>query len=71
MPGMSELLIIMFIGVVGLGFWIYALVDVVKNEPAEGNDRLIWILVVALAGWIGATVYWVVRRPQRRALIGR
>jgi len=53
------------------GFWIYALVDCVKNEPETGNERLVWILVIALAGWIGALVYWFVRRPQRTHLLGR
>jgi hypothetical protein len=74
MPGMGELMILMFMLVIGVGgtvFWIIALVDVIKNEPEGGNERLLWILVVALAHWIGAIVYWFVRRPQRIALIGR
>jgi nitric oxide reductase large subunit len=54
-----------------MGFWIYALVDCVKHEPETGNERLVWILVIALAGWIGALVYWFVRRPQRTRLLGR
>ena len=67
MPGLGELMVIMMIVVVLplTGFWIYALVDCVKNEPETGNERLVWILVIALAGWIGALVYWFVRRPQR------
>lgn len=70
MIGFGELLFILFIG---LGFWIYALVDVIKNEPenSPGNERLVWILVVALGGAIGGLVYWFARRPGRIARLGR
>ena len=59
MPGMAELMVIMVIlviGVGGLGFWIWTLIDCVRNEPQQGNDRMVWILVIALVGWIGALV---------------
>ena len=75
MPGFGEMIVmlLMLLVVGGIGVWIYVLVDVVKNEPENppGNERLLWILVVALLGWIGATVYWFARRPRRRARYGR
>ncbi len=52
-------------------FWIWALVDCVQNEPDAGNDKLVWVLVIVLAGWIGALIYVFVRRPQRRAPLVR
>lgn len=51
--------------------WVWALVDCVKYEPSEGNDKLVWVLVIALAGWIGALIYLLVRRPQRLAALGQ
>ena len=51
--------------IVGFALWIWMLVDCIKNEPSEGNDKLIWILVIVLVGWIGALVYLLIRRPQR------
>ena len=59
---------------VGIGlliFWIWTLVDCATNEPAEGNDKLVWLLVIILLGWIGALVYLLARRPTRRATFGR
>jgi hypothetical protein len=41
------------------------IIDCATNEPAEGNDKLIWILVIVLTNWIGALIYYFVRRPQR------
>lgn len=54
-------------------FWIWMLVDCVQNEPSEAgkNDKLIWILVIIFTGWIGALIYLLVRRPQRKALYGK
>ena len=59
---------------VGIGlliFWIWMLVDCATNEPAEGNDKLVWLLVIILLAWIGALVYLLARRPTRRATFGR
>lgn len=52
------------LGCVALVFWIYALIDVIKREFPGENEKLIWILVVALAGWIGALIYWFVGRQK-------
>lgn len=54
-----------------LAIWIWALVDLVKNEPAEGNDKVVWVLVVVLAGIVGALIYLLVRRPERKRKFGR
>ena len=66
----------MVIGLIGffflaLAFWIWMLVDCICNEPDEGNDRLVWVIVIALAGGIGAVIYLIARRPARKKLYGR
>jgi len=45
-------------------FWVIAIIDVVKREFPGENDKLVWILVVILAGWIGALIYWFVGRQK-------
>lgn len=62
------LLIVATAGLTGLllfGFWVWALVDAITNEPSEGNDKLIWVLVIIFTGFIGALIYFFLRRPQR------
>jgi len=74
MPGVFELMIIMGMLVFAFGafvLWLWALIDCIKNEPAEGNDRIIWVVVIAVTHWIGALIYVIVRRPQRQATLGR
>lgn len=51
--------------------WIWALIDAITHEPSLGNDKLIWILVVVLLGWVGALIYYFVRRPERIRKYGR
>ena len=54
--------LMMLISIGGLVFWIVALVDCVRVPDhvyrMAGNEKTTWVLVVALAGWIGGLVYW-------------
>ena len=52
-------------------FWVWMLVDCIKNEPSEGNDKIIWILVIVLLGVLGGAIYYFVRRPQRMRQVGK
>jgi len=54
-----------------VAFWIWMIVDCATKEPSEGNDKIIWILVIILASWIGALIYYFVRRPERIRLHGK
>jgi drug/metabolite transporter (DMT)-like permease len=71
MPGMGELVVIMMILVILplFGVWIWMVVDVASKE--RGQDQVVWLLVVIFAGFIGALIYLIVRRPKRIATLGR
>ncbi len=51
--------------------WIWVLIDCIKNESTEGNERIVWVVVIAVTHWIGALIYLIARRPQRKALLGK
>ena len=71
--GIFSILLLLVVGVValvGLAFWIWMLVDCATKESGQGNDKIIWILVIVLTGWLGALIYFFVRRPQRRRELG-
>ena len=62
------------VGVVGVLltiFWIWMLVDCATKEPGEGNDKIIWILVLIFTHFLGALIYYFVRRPERIRLHGK
>jgi len=45
-------------------FWIFMIVDVAKRKFPNENDKIVWILVIVLAGWIGAIIYYfVIKSP--------
>jgi hypothetical protein len=50
--------------------WIWTLLDCIKYESTEGNERIVWVVVIAATHWIGALIYLIVRRPQRKSILG-
>lgn len=55
--------LLMFVFIIGvMALWVWMLVDVVRREFKDDNTRLVWVLVVILAGWVGAAVYYFVGR---------
>jgi hypothetical protein len=56
--------IIGLLGLAGFGFWVWMLVDCLTNVRSDGNDKLLWVLVILFANWVGALVYFFVQRPK-------
>jgi prolipoprotein diacylglyceryltransferase len=54
----------------GCAFWIWMIVDCATKEPNDGNDKLVWIVIIVFTQIIGALIYYFVRRPQRIAQLG-
>lgn len=65
------ILIFLFI-IAMIAFWIYMLVDAIKREYKQPNDKLLWVLIVLLAGFLGAIIYYfVVKREGKKSAIKR
>jgi len=64
---------ILFSGIAILAaiFWLWMLIDCLTNEPSEGNDKIIWVLVIIFTHWLGALIYFFARRPQRQQQFGK
>ncbi|WP_445475235.1 PLDc N-terminal domain-containing protein [Methanococcoides methylutens] len=63
---------IMFLMFAGLAvastlFWFWMLIDCVMNEPSQGNDKLIWVIIIVFTQLLGALIYFFFRRPKRIA----
>jgi len=60
-------LILALLGVALLAFWIWALVDCVQvpdDSIFQSGTKLIWVLIIVLASWIGAILYLAIGRPK-------
>jgi len=53
-----------------IAFWIWMLIDCATKESSQGNDKVIWILVIIFTHWLGALIYFLVRRPERKRQLG-
>ncbi|WP_298867809.1 PLDc N-terminal domain-containing protein [uncultured Gimesia sp.] len=62
--GLLFLLISAVFSILCFVFWVWMLIDCLKNEPSTGNDKIIWALVMLFTG-IGALLYYFIRRPER------
>tara|TARA_R110002095_G_scaffold215335_2_gene209283 strand:+ start:2138 stop:2377 length:240 start_codon:yes stop_codon:yes gene_type:complete len=74
MFGILELLFVLLsvvIGVLATVFWVWMLIDCLKNEPSMGNDKIIWALVIVFLSYLGAILYYLVRRPERMKQTGQ
>jgi hypothetical protein len=69
--GFLMMLVFAAIGIGAMVLWVWAIVDCATKEPSEGNDKIIWILVIVFANWIGAILYYAIRRPERIRKYGR
>lgn len=58
------LLGVLLLGVLPTVLWIWALVDVARREFRQQNDKVIWVLVICLGGFIGAIVYFAFGRQM-------
>jgi len=66
--GMEILFLLFFLplGLLSMAFWIWMLVDAAQNKGLDQNERVVWIVVVALLHLLGAIIYFFVGRPKRR-----
>lgn len=46
-------------------FWLWMFVECLTKEPSEGNDKLIWALVIFFGNFLGALLYLLLRRNER------
>ncbi len=60
------LLSLLPLGLLGTVFWIWMLVDAARNRGLDQNERLVWIVVVAVLHLLGAIIYFFAGRPKRK-----
>jgi len=58
--GLFELFILVFL----IGLPLIALIDILKSD-IETNNKLLWVLVVLLAPFLGAILYYYIGRKQK------
>ena len=56
------------VGLLAFAFWIWMILDCAKHET-EGSTKIVWLLIIVLAGVVGAPLYFFIRKTPRRRLV--
>ncbi len=64
LPGSVETLVILAL-LLGIVFWVWMLVHCATNQSLKGKEKTVWVVIIALTTWLGALLYFFIRRPQR------
>ena len=54
------------LGLLSFVFWIWMLIDSIKNENISSNEKVAWVLAIVLTHWLGALIYFFAGRPRRK-----
>jgi hypothetical protein len=65
--GLFFMLMIFALVVLAFVFWIWMLVDCIKNTRLTDNERIVWVLVIVFVHAIGALIYFLAGRDKSTA----
>jgi len=60
------MLIAVIILILLLAFWIWMIVDCAKRNFKNNTEKIIWIVIIGIIGWMGALVYYIVIRTSNK-----
>ena len=58
------LLVFVVLAILPTIFWIAEIVDVLRRDFYEPNNKVVWVLVVILLHFVGAAIYYFVGKSQ-------
>jgi len=61
--GMTFFMVMIFLTIfISLFSFIYFIIHAAKNPnlDSENNMRVVWILIIALVGYVGSFIYWLI-----------
>ncbi|MBI4994969.1 PLDc N-terminal domain-containing protein [Candidatus Peregrinibacteria bacterium] len=50
------------IGIFGFIFWLWMLIDAIKNEK---EDKAMWVVLIILLNLLGAIIYYFAKKRKR------
>jgi hypothetical protein len=55
------------LAIIGMVFWIWMIVDCVRNPLLRGGAKLGWLLLIIFTNWVGALIYFFIGRMRSQA----
>lgn len=63
--GLAALSIGIGLTIIVLGLQLFALIDIIRSDFRNSNDKLIWILIVLFLNFFGAVLYFAIGTNQK------
>ncbi len=63
--GGPEIVIIGLVGIAPFALMLYCLVEIVQSRFRDNTTKLLWILIVLFAPFLGSLIYLLIGRNQR------
>jgi uncharacterized membrane protein len=57
--GGSEIMLVLVLGIIPLIAWIWTLIKIIRSDFKNPNDKLMWVIIVCILGFIGAIIYFI------------
>ncbi|HLB95452.1 MAG TPA: PLDc N-terminal domain-containing protein [Patescibacteria group bacterium] len=58
------MIFIWILAILGFAIWLWALIDVIRRQFTNPNDKTLWVILVVVLGVIGAIVYLIAGRKK-------
>jgi len=65
---MSHFYLPSMFGLIAMIFWIWMIIDCARNSRLQGGAKVVWLLVIIFANWVGALIYFFAGRARNRAM---
>jgi uncharacterized RDD family membrane protein YckC len=62
--GIAMVLLAAAIALSLLVFWIWMLIDAIKNPGLSGTEKIVWVLVILFLHLLGAIIYFFAGRRR-------
>jgi len=66
MPGGMEWILVL-LGIFLIAFPIWAIVDVIRSDFKQPDNKLLWVLLIIVLPLIGSVIYYYMRDKQKIA----
>jgi hypothetical protein len=58
------LLFLVPLGLAAFAFWIWMLIDAIKNQRLTDGQKIAWVLVILFLHFLGALIYFLAGRSR-------
>jgi hypothetical protein len=58
------MIFVWILAILGFIIWIWALIDVIKRQFSNPNDKTLWFIIVIILGSLGALIYLIAGRKK-------